>query len=97
MRPFIDVGASFRHLSSFRQTTYSSQFFAPLINDNAMELAHRNSPGAVAGIGATFQVGKLKISPEARYTRWANQAFQSSDGLFKTNLGQGDVLVGFTF
>lgn len=97
VRPFIDVGASLRHLSSFRQTTYASQFFAPQINNNAIELAHRNSPGAVAGIGITFQVGKLKISPEARYTRWANQAFQSSDGLLKTNLDQGDFLVGFTF
>jgi hypothetical protein len=42
-----------------------------------------------------FETGPVTLSPEIRYTRWANESFRA-DGL-RTNLDQGDVLLGITF
>jgi hypothetical protein len=97
VRPFVDVGASLRHISSIRETTYTVANFAPIINDNSVVLNHRNSFGGVAGVGANLVYKKLRFSPEARYTRWANEAFYSGSGLLHTNKDQVDFLVGFTF
>jgi hypothetical protein len=93
-RPFVEVGASLRHISSIDSTTFG---VAPsgLLSDNSSALVHRNSYGGVAGFGMTFKKGPFELTPEARYTRWANQSF-SADGL-RTNLDQGDVLLGITF
>ena len=95
-RPFLDFGASFRHISTIDQTTYG---FAPyaLHSDNARELHNRNSWGGVAGFGITFKRGPFELTPEARYTRWTNQSFLSSGGGLRTNLDQGDVLLGISF
>lgn len=96
VRPFIDFGASLRHISSIDQTTYAAGLFNGFTSsDNSIALHNRNSFGGVAGIGITFKVGPVKLSPEGRYTRWANEAFQTN-GL-RTNLDQGDVLLGITF
>ena len=94
-RPFVDFGASMRHISTIRQTTYSAATPAGAILDNAAEIHNRNSVGAVAGFGITFKKGPFELTPEARYTRWANQAF-AGPGL-RTNLDQGDVLLGIGF
>ena len=94
-RPFVDVGASLRHISTIRQTTFAPAAFQGVITDNALELHNRNSFGGVAGIGFTFKKGPFELTPEARYTRWANQAFVGP-GL-RTNLDQGDILLGIGF
>ena len=95
-RPFVDFGASLRHISTISQTTYAAGLLNGVaMTDNSIALHNRNSFGGVAGIGMTFKVGAVKLSPEARYTRWANEAFQTN-GL-RTNLDQGDVLLGITF
>jgi hypothetical protein len=94
-RPFIDFGASLRHISTIQQFTYAPVAVSPSLDDNSIALHNRNSFGGVAGIGITFKKGPVAISPEARYTRWANSAFEY--GGFKTNLDQGDVLLGLTF
>ncbi len=96
-RPFIDVGASLRHISTITQTSIAASQPYPLINDNAGELHNRNSYGGVAGIGMTFKKGPFELTPEARYTRWSNQAFVSGNGGLRTNLDQGDVLLGISF
>jgi hypothetical protein len=94
-RPFIEAGASLRHIAGISQ---SSQFTdVPLFygNNNTPELRNRNSYGGVAGFGITFKYGPMEISPEARYTRWSNEAFSAA--ALRTNLDQGDVLVDFSF
>jgi hypothetical protein len=95
-RPFVDIGASLRHISTITQTTFAATSPLPQIRDNAIELHNRNTYGGVAGFGLTFKKGPVELTPEARYTRWANQSFMSSQGL-RTNLDQGDVLLGITF
>jgi hypothetical protein len=95
-RPFVDFGASLRHISTISQTTYAPGLLGGYaITDNSIAIHNRNSYGGVAGIGITFKKGPFELTPEARYTRWANEAFQTN-GL-RTNLDQGDVLLGITF
>lgn len=95
-RPFVDFGASYRHISTITETTYSPAIFAgQSLNNNSSALHNRNSFGGVAGFGITFKKGPFELTPEARYTRWANQSFLAS-GL-RTNLDQGDVLLGIGF
>jgi len=93
-RPFIDFGASYRHISTISERNYIGSA-APIYSDNSSALRNRNSFGGVAGFGITFKKGPFELTPEARYTRWANNAF-SADGL-RTNKDQGDVLLGISF
>lgn len=93
-RPFVDVGAVYRHISTISQTTYGFGA-SPILSDDSSALRNRNTYGGVAGFGITFKKGPFELTPEARYTRWANQSFDAV-GL-RTNLDQGDVLLGISF
>lgn len=95
-RPFFDAGASYRHISSITEMAYVPGDFQPIYNDNSVAMRNRNSFGGVAGFGITFKKGPFELTPEVRYTRWANQAFYSASGL-RTNLDQGDFLLGIGF
>ena len=97
LRPFIDFGASLRHISSITETTYLPGNFQGVITNNSRDIHNRNSFGGVAGFGITFKKGPFELTPEVRYTRWANQAFVSNNGGLRTNLDQGDVLLGIGF
>jgi hypothetical protein len=93
-RPFALVGASYRHISSI--TRYSNPYGSgPVATNNAPELVNRNSFGGVAGLGITFKKGPFELSPQVRYTRWANQSFNAYG--FRTNLDQGDALLAIGF
>ena len=94
-RPFLDFGASMRHIATVEQTSFETG--VPLFDydNNTSELHNRNSFGGVAGFGITFKKGPFELTPEARYTRWANESFTAA-GL-RTNLDQGDVLLGISF
>jgi hypothetical protein len=93
-RPFVDAGAVYRHISTISQMTYGLTSYGTLDN-NSSALTNRNTYGGVAGFGLTFKKGPFLLTPEARYTRWANQSFDAV-GL-RTNLDQGDVLLGISF
>lgn len=96
VRPFVDFGAALRHISTIDQTTYAAGLFDGMsFTDNSIALRNRNSYGGVAGLGITFKRGPVRISPEVRYTRWANGAFEGPG--FLTNLNQGDFLLGISF
>lgn len=58
------------------------------------------SHGAVAGAGMEFGRGRLRFSPEFRYTRWKDKAIdiQGSRGFtVESNQNQIDVLFGMTW
>ncbi len=93
-RPFLDFGASYRHISTIGQETLLGSN-GPTYIDNSASIANRNSFGGVAGFGITFKKGPFELTPEARYTRWANNSF-SANGL-RSNKDQGDVLLGISF
>lgn len=94
-RPFIDFGASLRHIAGIDNVSSYSDLPLFYYNNNTPELMNRNSFGGVAGIGMTFKKGPFELTPEVRYTRWSNESF-SAAGL-RTNLDQGDVLLGIGF
>jgi hypothetical protein len=95
VRPFVDFGASLRHVSSIQNNQFLPGVVNGIILNNVDGLHNRNSYGGVAGIGIAFKRGPVTLSPEVRYTRWANESFQTN-GL-RTNLDQGDFLLGITF
>lgn len=95
IHPFVEVGASLRHISTVKSDEFLPGDVVPTLFDNSDALHNRNSYGGVAGFGVTFKRGPVAISPEVRYTRWANESF-TAPGL-RTNLDQGDVLIGFAF
>jgi Outer membrane protein beta-barrel domain len=95
VRPFVDFGASLRHISSIQNNEFLPGLVSGIITNNSDALHNRNSYGGVAGIGITFKRGPFELSPEVRYTRWANQSFQIN-GL-RSNLDQGDFLLGISF
>lgn len=94
-RPFVDFGAALRHISTIQQTTFAPGISYGVLSDNSIALHNRNTFGGVAGFGFTFKRGPFELTPEARYTRWANESFETN-GL-RTNLDQGDVLLGISF
>jgi len=53
-----------------------------------------SSNGFVLAAGVRINAPALKISPEVRYTRWANDDIQPG---FRTNRNQTEILVGITF
>lgn len=90
--PFVNAGASFRNWSGFDQlgNFVTGQEFS--------EIDDKNNVGFVAGGGLSLRMGRVKISPEIRYTRWGVDNF--ADGvrnILKSNKNQAEVLVGFTF
>ncbi len=93
-RPFLEAGASYRHISTIDQQTFAPGVQAAY-SDNSSALRNRNSFGGVAGFGITFKKGPFELTPEARYTRWANNSF-AAPGLV-SNKDQGDVLLGISF
>lgn len=95
VRPFVDFGASLRHISSIQDNEFLPVVATGIITNNDPALHNRNSYGGVAGIGITFKRGPFELSPEVRYTRWANESFQIN-GL-RSNLDQGDFLLGISF
>jgi hypothetical protein len=82
-RPFADAGVVFRHLST---------------NDGgvtALDPQHPNSAGIAAGGGLALKFGRIRISPEMRFTHWGQTVF--SNAAVVSNNNQADFLVGFTF
>ncbi|MGO9260992.1 MAG: outer membrane beta-barrel protein [Bryobacteraceae bacterium] len=54
--------------------------------------------GIALGGGVEVHLGKLKIAPELRYTRWAtDSSFASGSVQAFTNPNQGELLVGLSF
>jgi opacity protein-like surface antigen len=97
IRPFVDAGASFRHISGVHQI---QEIFGQsnTSTDNPVEFHKSTDEGFVFGGGIEFKIGHLRISPELRYTRWGGENFRDPVQAFlRTNRNQGDFLLGFTF
>ncbi|MCU1335469.1 MAG: hypothetical protein JWO19_1050 [Bryobacterales bacterium] len=97
IRPFIDAGANFRHISGVDEirTTLS----AVNVNVNPVPEFHKATDvGFTFGGGVEVKLGFVRITPEFRYTRWGSENFQDPIGsLLRTNKNQGDFILGLTF
>jgi hypothetical protein len=59
-----------------------------------------NTHGVTAGGGIEFRIGRFRVAPEARYTRWNRRYWEEygSRGFFTgSNRNQVDVLFGISF
>jgi opacity protein-like surface antigen len=100
VRPFVDAGVSFRHLTGIRQVrqTISAGTFQQVELNNAAEFNKRNDVGFAFGAGIAFKMGPVRVSPEFRYTRWGSENLRDPVGaLLRTNRNQGDFMLGLTF
>lgn len=93
VRPFVDAGASFRHITGISRV---GSFLTG--SSNSTELRDPNATGFVFGAGIDFKLLIIKVSPEIRFTRWGTENFRSGVAdLLRTNRNQGEFLVGISF
>jgi opacity protein-like surface antigen len=97
LRPFIDAGANFRHISGVDQVR--TTLTAVDVNVNpVIEFNKVNDIGFTFGGGIELKLGIVRITPELRYTRWGSENFRDPvSSLLRTNKNQGDFLLGLTF
>jgi hypothetical protein len=98
-RPFFEIGFAPRTISGTITNTGVS------VNDatgqqtpfsNSMGTNWSSSVGVVAGGGVQFGLGRLRVSPELRYTYWPNTSINvtfSNGPSFQSNQQQFDLLV----
>jgi opacity protein-like surface antigen len=100
IRPFVDLGVNIRHLGGIKQIrqTISGATFNRVELNNAVEFNKRNDVGLTGGFGVAFKIGRVRISPEFRYTRWGGENLRDPiNALLRTNRNQGDFMLGLTF
>jgi hypothetical protein len=92
IRPFVDAGASFRNISGIERIR------SLVTSDNAPEFNKRNDIGATAGFGIAFKFGRMRISPEFRYTHWGGEQFRDPiNSYLRMTRNDGTFLLGLTF
>jgi opacity protein-like surface antigen len=90
IKPFVDFGPTFQKITGFKRTVN--------VVTNPSELNNDSTVGFTFGGGVQLKLGRLRIEPEFRYTRWGSEAFTDPvNALLTTNRNQGDFLVGITF
>lgn len=97
IRPFIDAGANFRHISGVDQVR--STLSAVNVNvSSASEFNKDTDIGFAFGGGIELKLGIVRVTPEFRYTRWGSENFHDPvASLLRTNKNQGDFILGLTF
>ena len=100
VRPFVDAGASIRHLTGIRQVrqVISAGTFSSVEVNDPPEFNKATDLGLTFGAGIALKLGRVRISPELRYTRWGGENLRDPvNALLHTHRNQGDFLLGFTF
>jgi opacity protein-like surface antigen len=100
IRPFVDAGASFRHISGVSQvrSALSAGTFGLVTIDNPAEFNKRTDIAFTFGGGIAFKAGPVRISPEFRYNRWGGENFRDPiNALLQTSRNEGVFLLGLTF
>ncbi len=96
IRPFIDAGANFRHISGVDQVR--STLSSANISVSAPEFNKDTDVGFAFGGGIELKLGVIRVTPELRYTRWGSENFRDPvAALLRTNKNQGDFILGLTF
>lgn len=100
-RLYAGGGATFNHLSDLKTL---GQSFDAVLNRFTLinllvpsELRRSNNYGAVTVFGVQVGAGRVRVSPEIRYTRWGRRTFSDLNGLFDSEKNQFDFLIGLTY
>ena len=97
LRPFVDAGANFRHVSGVEQIRNGINALNLPVNP-VPEFNKDNDIGFVFGGGVELKLGIMRVTPEFRYTRWGSENFRDPiAALLRTSKNQGDFLLGLTF
>ena len=97
IRPFVDAGANFRHITGVDQVRNTLTAVNVSVNP-VPEFNKDNDIGFVFGGGVELKLGFMRITPEFRYTRWGSENFRDPvASLLHTNKNQGDFMLGLTF
>jgi hypothetical protein len=100
VRPFVDVGASIRHITGIKQVReiISAGTFSRVEVNNPPEFNKATDIGLAFGAGIALKLGHVRISPELRFTRWGGENLRDPvNALLHTHRNQADLLIGFTF
>jgi hypothetical protein len=97
VRPFIDGGVTYRHVSGQNQTQFFSASATPFFSQSAQPANSPSSAGVTVGGGFVVKLRLLHLSPEIRYTRWPSPPAVGTYMFEIMSANQVDVLVGFTF
>jgi hypothetical protein len=97
VRPFGDIGYALRHVSRTSHGAISAGQTVLNQSGGLPALVHTWVNGVVVGGGLAFKSGRLKFSPEVRYTRWAQPNFRGFGTPFQSNLNQADFLLGIAW
>ena len=99
-RPYVSAGVAWDTLSGVTQTVTDTivptRSTTTRTTSSPAELQHNTTMGFVMGAGIDIHALVLHISPEIRYTRWANPHF-NLNGIINSNQNQAEILVGITF
>jgi outer membrane protein W len=89
VRPYLEAGVAWDTLSGLKNTVSGLVTSAPAAQS-------QSTLGVVIGGGLDIHAIVIHISPEIRFTRWAQQYFNLS-GVLNSGKNQAEFLVGFTF
>jgi hypothetical protein len=98
--PFVDAGASIRHISGIKQVrqVVSAGTFSSVELNNPSEFNKATDVGLAFGAGIALKLGRVRMSPELRYTRWGGENLRDPvNELLRTHRNQGDFVIGITF
>lgn len=104
VRPYVAGGAVVRYLGPVRgrgQQTIGSlvsrtSSTSPLDTSDPSELRKRIYPGLTAAVGLETRVGRVRVLPEFRYTRWTAN-ISAPGGLLRFPSNQAEFLAGVLF
>ncbi len=93
LAPFIEAGASVRHLSDLGNI---GPYIASAVDSNVV--GTNDTVGFVIGGGLRFKLGVLNLSPQIRYTRWGGENISQSFRQFlHSDKNEAQILLGLTF
>jgi len=97
VRPYVEAGVAWDRLSGLTETVSAAA--GAVINGNPFSpvVSKEVTTGFVIGAGLDIRALILHVTPEIRYTRWADQHLTSPNSLLTSNQNQAEFLVGITF
>lgn len=94
--PYITAGPSLQFVTNITESFVTIVDPTPVVSHPPPD--RRVIAGFAAGAGLGFSLGRLHISPEVRYTRWAAENFNfTQTNHVGTSLNQVQILIAFMF
>ena len=104
LHPFVEAGVAPRTISGRVAATGQISLNTPATTPPlgpSVPISYSPSVGFVAGGGIQFNLGRLRLAPQVRYTRWATAPVGGGNYLlgstYSSNQNQFDLLVGISW